>query len=247
MTFSIITVVLNAQEQLKHTLESALSQKCDDYEYIIIDGESTDGTLDVIKNYAMLNSNIRYISETDSGIYNAMNKGIQMASGEYILFLGAGDVFFDDEVLHRVSEHKGYDVIYGYGYFSSGPQKGEKIGCRLNRFGIFLDRCVAHQATYVKTDLMKQYGFNENYKAYADQDFLIHMYKIKKTFCYMNEPLCYYDGNGLSSQEENRKKYLDDHLRILKCYYPALFFLRLCGRKVLGIISTIKLTRKAER
>lgn len=246
MTFSIITVVLNAQEQLKDTINSVLSQKCDDYEYIIIDGESTDGTLDVIKSYAMLNSNIQYISETDSGIYNAMNKGIQMASGDYILFLGAGDTFFDDEVLLRVSKHKGHDVIYGYGYFSSGLQKGEKIGCRLNRIGIFLDRCVAHQATYVKTDLMKQYGFNENYKTYADQDFLIHMYKIKKSFCYMNEPLCYYDGNGFSSCEENREKYLDDHLRILKCYYPALFFLRLCGRKVLEIISIIKTGKKTE-
>ena len=93
---------------------------------------------------------------------------------------------------------------------------------------------------------MKQYGFNENYKTYADQDFLIHMYKIKKSFCYMNEPLCYYDGNGFSSCEENREKYLDDHLRILKCYYPALFFLRLCGRKVLEIISIIKTGKKTE-
>ncbi|MBQ1171793.1 MAG: glycosyltransferase [Lachnospiraceae bacterium] len=244
MLFSIVTVVLNARFDIEKTINSIRNQSFYDYEYLIIDGGSTDGTLEYIKSKALDDSRISYISEKDNGIYNAMNKGILMAKGKYILFMGAGDTFYHENVLSKVAKFSGADIIYGYGFYSSGEDCGKRVGYKMNKIDILLDRCVAHQATYVKTDIMKKYGFDEQYATYADQDFLIHMYKIKKSFCYINEPLCYYDGNGFSSLEENRKKYLDDHLRILKCYYPALFFLRLCGRKVLGIISTIKQARK---
>lgn len=246
MFFSIVTVVLNARFDIEKTMNSIREQSFYDYEYLIIDGGSTDGTLEYVKSKALEDSRISYISEKDNGIYNAMNKGISMAKGKYIIFMGAGDTFYHENVLSKVARFSGADIIYGYGFYSSGEDCGKRVGYKMNKIDILLDRCIAHQATYVKTDLMKKYGFNENYKTYADQDFLIHMFKIKKTFCYMNEPLCYYDGNGFSSQKENREKYLDDHLRILKCYYPALFFLRLCGRKVLEIISIIKTGKKTE-
>lgn len=230
MMYSIITVVLNEKELLKKTIRSVLTQSYSDYEFIIIDGKSTDGTMELIQEAAAQNESIRYISEKDNGIYDAMNKGIALAKGEYILFMGAGDTFYHEHVLQQVAFHKGYDVIYGYGFFSSGKEKGKQIGAKMTKWNILLDRCVAHQATYVKTSLMKQYGFNVKYKAYADQDFLIHMYRDKKTFYYMNEPLCYYDGTGFSSQEDNREKYLDDHLLIMKEYFYGLYLVRRFGR-----------------
>jgi len=211
----------------------------DDYEYIIVDGGSTDGTLETIKKYEEIFPIIKYISESDSGIYNAMNKGIEMAEGDYVLFLGAGDIFYNSGVLELVSKKRGYDIIYGYGFFFTGAQVGKKIGCRLTKWGIFWDHCVAHQATYAKLELLKEYPFNERYQVYADQDFLIHMYKLKKSFYYMDKPLCYYDGTGFSSQESNQKKYLDDHLRIMKQYYPVMFFFRILSRRIMHISKKV--------
>lgn len=240
MMFSIITVVLNEKEALKNTIQSVKEQKYQDYEYIVVDGKSTDGTLEIIRGYKQRMPQLIYISEKDDGIYDAMNKGIGLAKGEYVLFLGAGDVFYNTNVLQQVAHYKGHDIIYGYGIFSSGIQVGEKIGCKLSKIGILLDHCVAHQATYTKSELLKKYPFNEKYKAYADQDFLIHMYKIKKNFYYINQPLCYYDGTGFSSREENRIKYLDDHLKIMKQYYPCLFYFRLLIRKIKKVVGIIK-------
>lgn len=239
MTYSIITVVLNSKELLENTIQSVLKQSYRDFEYIIIDGQSTDGTLELIKSYQQKDARIRYISEKDSGIYNAMNKGIQMAQKEYMLFMGAGDIFYDDHILELVSHKVGADVVYGFGFFSSGKYKGKRIGGKMNKMEILLDHCIAHQATYVKTELMKEFGFNENYKIFADQDFLIHMYCDKRKFCYINAPLCFYDGNGVSGQEDNLKKYLDEHLIIMKTYFPELYYIRVFGRKIKKLVRGI--------
>ena len=121
MRYTIITVVLNGLEQLKFTMDGVLKQKFTDYEYVIIDGGSQDGTVEFLEDMTMKDSRIRYISEKDTGIYNAMNKGLRLAQGDYVMFLGAGDVFCDEHTLETVAQYLKYDVIYGRIIYSSGP------------------------------------------------------------------------------------------------------------------------------
>lgn len=233
MFFSIVTVVLNDLENLKKTIESVGKQSCRDYEYIIVDGQSNDGTLEYLAELAFKEKRIQYISEKDTGIYNAMNKGISMAQGEYILFLGAGDTFYDDYTLQTIKDVGKSDVVYGYGIFSSGSLKGQRIGVKLNLKSVFLDEVVAHQSVYVKTSVMKKYLFQEKYKVQADQDALIHMYKDGCSFQYLNQPLCYYDGMGFSSREEFHEQNILDRVRMLKGYYPILYYIRVIGHWIL--------------
>ena len=102
MKLSVITINFNNRDGLRKTIESVVKQTYKDFEYIIIDGGSTDGSVDVIKEYA---DKIDYwVSEPDKGIYNAMNKGIDVAKGEYCIFMNSGDVFFSNDVYNEVYE-----------------------------------------------------------------------------------------------------------------------------------------------
>ena len=124
MKYSIITVNFNNRDGLRKTIESVIHQTCRDYEYIVIDGGSTDGSVDVLKEY---DKNIDYwVSEPDKGIYNAMNKGITQAHGEYLNFMNSGDCFYDKNVLENLCE-KGLssDIIVGRDYhFKESTQQG---------------------------------------------------------------------------------------------------------------------------
>ena len=103
MKYSIITINYNNRDGLEKTIQSVINQTCQDFEFIIIDGGSTDGSVDIIKKY---NDRINYwVSEPDKGIYNAMNKGILQAHGEYLNFMNSGDCFFDNEVLNKVNNN----------------------------------------------------------------------------------------------------------------------------------------------
>ena len=104
MRFSIITVVYNDLDNLKKTCRSVSRQTFDDYEHLIIDGGSDDGTLDFLKSFSASDSHVRFISEKDNGIYDAMNKAIAMAEGDYILFLNAGDRFHERDTLSKIAD-----------------------------------------------------------------------------------------------------------------------------------------------
>src|SRR4030043_464009 len=126
---SIITINLNNAAGLRQTIESVINQTFSDYEYIIIDGGSTDGSVDVIKEYA---SKLRYwITEPDTGIYNAMNKGIMQAKGEYFQFLNSGDWFLNETILQKLfSVDHNADILYGdeYWVYKNGIKKLHRVG-----------------------------------------------------------------------------------------------------------------------
>ena len=114
--FSIITICRNEEKRIKSTIESVLNQSNKNYEYILIDGKSTDGTLDIIEKYCMKNQLMQCVSEIDTGIYNAMNKGLSRAEGEYVFFLNTGDLFYSNDVLEKVAEKirtGDWDIIVG--------------------------------------------------------------------------------------------------------------------------------------
>jgi glycosyltransferase involved in cell wall biosynthesis len=178
---SIITVVYNGRNYLEQTIKSVFAQTCRQYEYLIIDGGSTDGTLDVIK--ANENNISYWISERDHGIYDAMNKGISHARGKYVLFLNADDYLAGDTVLEEVlSELKGDADGYcgfinfvdqaGGQLYKQGPQKGN------------LYAYVMHQAFIYKRSLHDYMLYNVTYKVNADYDFYLNMLLRKCNFIY---------------------------------------------------------------
>ena len=169
---SKITVNLNNKNGLQKTISSVLSQTINFFEFIIIDGASSDGSVELI---AQNQDRISFwLSETDSGIYQAMNKGIRAAKGEYVLFLNSGDFLVDDEVLNNV--FKGScteDLLYGRSYISREDKviyttpHPDKLTLEF-----FYTQTISHQAAFIKRSLLDRFGYyREDLKIYADLDF----------------------------------------------------------------------------
>lgn len=176
MKISIITVCKNAEDAIERTLFSVVSQNCfnENIEYIVVDGASTDKTVDIIKQYADKYP-IKWISEPDSGIYNAMNKGIKLASGDYLLFLNAGDYLIHYNVIKLLMdtlECGKYDVIYGNELIVT-PFSGE---CFIKDESIldldayfFYQNALPHQAMFYKRDLFDKFGgYEEKFRVVSD-------------------------------------------------------------------------------
>lgn len=183
--YSIITVCRNAEDCIIPSIMSLQSQTFPDYEYIVIDGGSTDNTIDLIKNHCNNKIDV-LLSEPDTGIYDAMNKGIEAASGDYIFFLNAGDQFFDKYVLDNVSKfitESEADFIYGNAEIID--QVGTCLSLRshenINGINQLFYQTITHQAIFAKKSTFEMVGqFNLNYKIRADYDWLIKCFKEKK-------------------------------------------------------------------
>jgi glycosyltransferase involved in cell wall biosynthesis len=196
---SIITVSLNAVDVIEQTIKSVLNQTCKpNIEYIVIDGGSTDGTVRLLNKYQQ-QGELRYISEPDNGIYYAMNKGIPIAKGEWIYFLGSDDVFFDDGVLERIFsgniDHA--EIIYGNvkylhsGDTYDGPFNHEKISIKN----------ICHQALFVKKVVFEKMGlFNTRYITSADYEFNLRWMGLNLNSKYVEETIVIYNEKGLSGQ-----------------------------------------------
>ena len=181
---SIVTVVYNGAQTIEATIKSILDQSYKNIEYIIIDGNSSDGTQDIIKSYE--NSISKWISEPDKGIYDAMNKGIKLSTGDYIWFMNSGDEIADNIVLEEIiSSNPNSDIYYGDTIMidSDGNEIGnrrltppEKLTWESFKKGML----VSHQSFIVKKNIIKQY--NLTYKFSADFEWcLLALKKAKKT------------------------------------------------------------------
>jgi len=192
---TIVTVTYNTEDLLEETILSVINQSYQNIEYIIIDGASTDRTIDIIKKYE---KRIDYwISEPDEGIYFAMNKAIEKASGTWINFMNAGDTFADMNTVEYVmnSVEDDTDLVYGEHF------NDKKEHCSIeHRQNILRSMPCCHQSLYVKTQLMKDNPFNTFYKISADYEFILKMYQQEKVFKYIKEPLCIYLEGGLSDR-----------------------------------------------
>lgn len=161
---SIITVCRNDAEGLKETIDSVKSQTYRNFEFLITDGASTDNTITVIKDNATVIDN--WISEADSGIYNAMNKSLKRANGEYVIFMNSGDCFFDSKVLETVfKDNPSEDVVYGDVRFDRIISANREVKT-LDDF--FCKSPFCHQGVFTKLDRIKTSGFREEFKIVAD-------------------------------------------------------------------------------
>lgn len=178
---SIITVSLNSVKDIAHTIKSVLNQTYENIEFIIIDGGSTDGTIDVIRSY---NDRLAYwLSEPDRGIYHAMNKGIMQASGDWINFMNAGDIFYQPYTVESVlqSGHEKADIFYGnneivYSGNFSVIRKAMDIE------DIWKGMIVNHQSLFVRSDLLRKHPFDLSFKIGADYEFIYSVYMDKCNF-----------------------------------------------------------------
>jgi glycosyltransferase involved in cell wall biosynthesis len=171
---SIITVTYNAADTLGATIQSVLDQTYTNIEFIIIDGNSSDGTVEIIKGF---NSRLAFwSSEKDRGIYDAMNKGIAAATGDWIYFLGADDVLINNTVLAEIQESlNSEEVDFLYGNVKLKSNNVTMGGSRSYRE--LIGRNISHQAIFYKTDIIKQKGFyNLKYKILADYDLNLRIF-----------------------------------------------------------------------
>ena len=174
--FSIVTVCFNSAKTIRQTLDSVLSQDFDDYEYIVVDGASTDGTIDIIKEYEpKFQGRMRWLSEPDTGIYNAMNKGIRLASGEFVAFMNSDDYYEPhafEKVADAIRQNPDFNIFYGLvrGFDKAGR---EKYLIRYSHNNL-ADTCICHQSIFTKADLLRDAdGYDESFKIVADHDFLL--------------------------------------------------------------------------
>lgn len=204
---SIITVCLNCEGLIERTIKSVINQTYPNIQYIVIDGESTDNTLSIIKNYRDKIDLI--LSEKDEGIYDAMNKGLEYATGDLIYFLNSGDYFYDNDVLRNVIErfnaNSDSDIIYGdYIYYDNNNEKR----CSGYRAGIpdLLYRGFCHQTIFAKRSTFLKCGkFNTNYTIFADFDWLLRaLIKFEQKMSYIGIPIVYYLKGGASEKCDDK-------------------------------------------
>ena len=198
---SVITVCYNEKHRLERTIKSVAAQDYPEIEHIIIDGGSSDGSIDIINSHAQ--SNCKWISEKDNGVYDAMNKGIDLASGDWINFLNAGDCYHNDNIVKKVLSSKKPDtnLIYGDTYlFSSKHEPIRRLNAEiLTRKTIRKGMIVCHQAIFVKKDIMPKY--NLSFKLLADYSWLIDIMKNNNVnLVYINIPVVNYELGGLSQK-----------------------------------------------
>lgn len=222
MKLSIITVNLNNAIGLKKTIESVIKQNFSDYEYIVIDGASTDGSVYVINQFK---DKINYwISEPDKGIYNAQNKGIEKAIGEYCLFLNSGDLLLDANVLINVFQNDAdEDLLYGEGIFEKNDSEiSYKYPDENNiSFRFLMNTSLCHPSIFFKRKLFEIYGYyNENLMFAADWEFyLLAIFKYNISIRKINIPISKFDLNGFSSDLKNREKMFHEREDILKKHF----------------------------
>lgn len=243
---SIITVVLNGAAFLEKAIESVFSQDFKNFEYIVIDGGSIDGTVEIIKKNS---SRLKFwLSESDDGVYHAMNKGLKVAKGKWIYFLGSDDCMFNS--LTEVAKYLKDDNVIYYGDVYrpalmrtyDGVFSSYKLACRN----------ICQQSIFYPRKVWDKYSFNLNYRIFADYDFNIRCYADNRIqFKYIPVTISLFnDRDGLSCNGEDRE-FENDQLVIIRDHFPAsiyqLFWIRMKFIQLLRLLGIDKITLKLYR
>lgn len=199
MRYSIITVNYNNKEGLRKTVLSVISQTYQDYEYIVIDGGSTDGSVDILKEF---NNKISYwVSEPDKGIYNAMNKGIRHAQGDYLNFMNSGDCFYDNHVLEYTLPYLTADIVYGKLYYYNFNERSVYLKDNPNMFH-FYNNTLNHQSSFISKKLFSDTLYDEKYKIVSDWKFFIEKLIFQNcSFAVMPVKVALFEGGGISDTD----------------------------------------------
>lgn len=215
MKLSVITINYNNCEGLRKTIESVVNQTWRDFEYVVIDGGSTDGSVEVIKEYA---DRIDYwVSEPDKGIYNALNKGVAVAKGEYCNFMNSGDCFYAPDTLQKLfAQQPTADIVCGNTFLTNGELK--KAQTEISMTWLFANS-ICHQSAFIRTTLMQQYGYDERYRIVADRKFFVQaLVQANCSYEAVDVAVVSYDVTGLSAQNPERSRL--EYARMLEELIP---------------------------
>jgi len=237
---SVITACYNAENTIEETLKSVEKQTYKDVEYIVIDGNSTDKTLEIVDKYK--NSVTKLVSEKDTGVYNAMNKGISFAAGDLLFFLNADDVFINENVLENFAS------------FANKTKSGILLGniLLLNRYTgenyfekqSFIDNfqlinsTIFHPATFFRREVFEKYGtYNENNKIVSDYEWYVNYFRNGGNYSYFDVPVSVFSLGGLSSDEKHHQIHLQERENVINKYFSkneinsVLFFSKYLPRR----------------
>jgi len=223
---SVITIVYNNVKHVERTLLSVLNQTYPNIEYIVIDGSSTDGTLDILKRYE--NRITKLLSEKDEGIYDAMNKGLAMATGDYVLFMNSGDeIYSPDTVANVFASADDADIYYGETEMideslQSLGQRRHKAPQQFTWQGFKYGMSISHQAIYIRRSITEP--FDRRYSLSADIDWIIRSAKKATKIVNVNRYVAKYMVGGMSKTKHRQS--LLERFDIMKRYYgliPTIF------------------------
>jgi glycosyltransferase involved in cell wall biosynthesis len=206
MLISVITVNLNCANGLDATIQSVIAQDFLDFQYIVIDGGSTDESKSIIEKYSCKIDH--WVSENDSGIYNAMNKGISAACGKYLLFLNSGDTLYSTTTLADISRHleDEFDLVYGDILVVKQNSSYRKVYPEKLSFNYFMKDTLPHPGCFIRRALFKSVGlYNENRKIVADWEFFLQAVILSRaTYLHVDSIVSNFVYDGISSKDENR-------------------------------------------
>ena len=198
MKLSIITINYNNKNGLQRTIDSVICQTWKDFEWIIIDGGSTDGSKELIEHYQKYFS--FWCSEKDNGIYNAMNKGVFYSHGDYLLFLNSGDCLHNNQVLFQIFRNDiNADVIYGDMVLDSSEHSIIAHFPEHLTFHFLLCNSIGHPASLIRTTLLKESGYSEDYRIVSDWYKFIELFRDRKSFRHIDIIIADFDTTGVSS------------------------------------------------
>jgi glycosyltransferase involved in cell wall biosynthesis len=235
--FSVITVVYNDVDHIEDTIKSALDQTYQNFEYIVIDGGSTDGTVDLIKKYSKYVT--YWVSEPDGGIYDAMNKGVKIAIGDFLYFLNSNDYFYNKDVLKNVAKeyvkNKKAEILYGRQFFKfHNPLKQDGVPPQIPpEKRLPRGNTIYHQASFIKKSVFDKIGlFTTSYKLAGDYEFFCRCFVNGILFICIDEVISIFTHGGRGCETSLAYK---ENAEIVKKYFGKKAFLRCWfDRKVLG-------------
>jgi glycosyltransferase involved in cell wall biosynthesis len=220
---SVITISYNNAEGLLRTMDSVIKQDYTDYEYIVIDGGSSDNSKEIINSFA---DKITYwVSEPDRGVYHAMNKGIAVAKGEYLHFLNAGDIYASDDVLSKVFV-KDYDASLLRGIqicdYGNRQERWLNLGDRdVTLYDMYVNTLL-HQATFIKSDLFQKYGlYDEDLKIVSDWKFFLQAILGGEKTIYLGFDVVVFEMEGISTNKEHGDLHLHERKMVTEQLFPS--------------------------
>lgn len=218
---SIITINYNDGPGLESTIQSVIGQTFRDYEHVIIDGNSSDNSTDIIESYA---PHLNYwISEPDAGVYQAMNKGIRASTGDYLLFLNSGDVLQDTEVLQDMAYvmNDNLDLYYGDLLFVGNGESRLQTYPEELTFSYFKNRSLGHPACFIKRELFQRvFLYNENLKIASDWEFFIcAVCKFNASYKHISKTIAKFDTGGISSKDSYKQLIKTEQKAVLEKHF----------------------------
>lgn len=220
---SVITVCYNAQDVIESTIESVLSQDYENMEYILVDGASNDNTLDILEKYRVkaweYSKKVwKQVSEPDLGIYDAMNKGVKLSTGKWVIFMNAGDCFAKRTTVSEMllDKHKEYDGVFGDTIRVKGSKRLYVKGRNLENIKTDIPLPFCHQSVFMKRDLLIEHPYSLKYKQAGDYNLFCELYILGCKFFYMSIPVSLYLMGGIS--EVNNIQQLAEKMEIRENY-----------------------------